>query len=171
MVNAVTYPGATMYRFLLTGYDNLGNINYQQQLDRTVPNFTLSMFTGLSPNTTYTISVSMQLYGIYVPYGKDCSITTTAAPREMSIKEDVVPFQAAAYPNPFANNFMIDVKSTSTAIVNLKVYDMVGRLIEQRSVNVTELVNSPIGNSYPSGVYNVIVEQDDEVRTVRVVKR
>ena len=160
-----------MYRFLLTGYDNLGNINYQQYIDRTVPNFTLSMFTGLTPNTTYTIAVSMQLYGVYVPYGKDCSITTTAPLRETSIKEDVAPFKATAYPNPFANNFVIDVKSTSTSIVNLKVYDMVGRLVEQRSVSVTELENSPIGERYPSGVYNVVVAQDDEVKTVRVVKR
>ncbi len=175
VVYANSFPGATMYRFLLIGYDDItGDENYHQVLDRTVPNFTLSMFNALSPlspNTTYVIAVSMRLYGNYVPYGKDCIITTTATPREGSIKDDVVPFKAAAYPNPFANNFMIDVKSTSTSIVNLKVYDMVGRLIEQRSVSLTELENSPIGENYPSGVYNVVVTQDKEVKTVRVVKR
>jgi hypothetical protein len=28
-----------------------------------------------------------------------------------------------------------------------------------------------IGDQYPSGVYNVVVTQDEEVRTLRVVKR
>ena len=173
-VNADSFPGATMYRFNLIAYDDpdtpLVNEDYNQVLDRTVPNFKLNMFTGLTPNTTYTISVSMLLYGNWVPPGKDCSLTTTANPREGAIKADTT-FKAAAYPNPFANNFMIDVKSTSTSVVNLKVYDMVGRLVEQRSVNVTELENSTIGERYPSGVYNVVVTQDNEIKTVRVVKR
>jgi hypothetical protein len=174
VVHATPFPSATMYRFLLIGFDDItGDINYEQTLDRTQPDFTLSMFNALSPlspNTTYTIAVSMKLYGSWVPYGKDCSITTTATPREGAIKEDTS-FKAAAYPNPFANNFMIEVKTISNAIVNLKVYDMVGRLVEERSVSVPELENSPIGDRYPSGVYNVVVTQGEEVKAVRVVKR
>ena len=82
-----------------------------------------------------------------------------------------VPFGAAAYPNPFANNFMIDVTTRSESVVQLKVYDMIGRLIDQRDVQVSNLETSPIGDNYPSGVYNVVVTQGDEVKTVRVVKR
>ncbi len=80
-------------------------------------------------------------------------------------------FKAVAYPNPFAENFMINVTSSSQEMVGLKVYDMIGRLIEQREVKVSDLENSTIGDRYPSGVYNILVTQGEEVKTVRVVKR
>jgi len=51
------------------------------------------------------------------------------------------------------------------------VYDMVGRLVEQQEVQVTDLKTSPIGDRYPSGVYNVVITQGEEVQTLRVVKR
>jgi len=51
------------------------------------------------------------------------------------------------------------------------VYDMIGRLVEQREVRVSDLETTTIGNRYPSGVYNVVVSQEDNVQTVRVVKR
>jgi hypothetical protein len=60
-----------------------------------------------------------------------------------------------AYPNPFANNFLIDVTTQSNSSVSIKVYDMLGRLVDQ----------------YPSGVYNVVISQDEIVKTLRVVKR
>jgi trimeric autotransporter adhesin len=82
-----------------------------------------------------------------------------------------IPFKATAYPNPFANNFMLDVTTTSQSSVNVKVYDMVGRLIEQRAVSVSDMETTTIGDQYPSGVYNVVVSQEDSVQTVRVVKR
>jgi hypothetical protein len=102
------------------------------------------------------------------PEGKDCIIKTPAAalPREVSL-----PFGAVAYPNPFANNFMIDVTTSTKENINIKVYDMVGRLIEQRNVNTNELETTTIGDSYPSGVYNVVVTQGKDVKTLRVVKR
>jgi len=170
LVNAISFPGATAYRFKLTGYDEFGDVNYTQIVTSSLPYFTLSMFTGLTPGTTYTVGVSMELYGIYTDFGKDCTIITPVPAREASTSI-VEPFKATAYPNPFAANFMIDVKTSSTSVIAIKVYDMVGRLVEQMSTTVTDLDKSPIGNNYPSGVYNVVVTQDETVQTVRVVKR
>jgi hypothetical protein len=166
VINATPFVGATVYRFLLTHYDSFGNLDYQQYQDSPTPSFTLSMFTGLLPGTTYNVAVAMQLYGTFVPYDKDCSITTPLSARMAN-----VPFKASAYPNPYNENFMIDVKSSSTSDVTLKVYDMVGRLVEQKTVKVNELENAPIGERYPAGVYNIVVTQGEEVQTVRVVKR
>jgi hypothetical protein len=78
---------------------------------------------------------------------------------------------ATAYPNPFANNFMIDVTTSTKEAINIKVYDMVGRLIEQRDTTANDIENLAIGDRYPSGVYNVIVTQGTEMKTLRVVKR
>jgi hypothetical protein len=130
--------------------------------------FNLSMVPGgLEAATVYVVSVRLIYYGSG-PEGKDCIIKTPAAAltREVSL-----PFGAVAYPNPFANNFMIDVTTSTKENINIKVYDMVGRLIEQRNVNTNELETTTIGDRYPSGVYNVVVTQGEDVKTLRVVKR
>ena len=48
---------------------------------------------------------------------------------------------------------------------------MTGRLIEQREVNFDELSEIKFGDRYPSGIYNVVVSQGEDVKTTRVVKR
>ena len=48
---------------------------------------------------------------------------------------------------------------------------MTGRLIEAFEVNPSDLTNFQVGDQYPSGVYNLIVTQGDEVKTLRVIKR
>jgi len=53
----------------------------------------------------------------------------------------------------------------------LKVYDMIGREIEVRQSSVSDMTVLEIGNQYPTGVYNLIVTQDDRVKTLRIVKR
>jgi hypothetical protein len=80
-------------------------------------------------------------------------------------------FNAVAYPNPFANNFMINVSTTTKENVSIKVYDMVGRMIDQHNTAATQLELLPLGNHYPSGVYNVVVSQGEDVKTLRIVKR
>ncbi|MFC4509968.1 immunoglobulin domain-containing protein [Flavobacterium buctense] len=166
-INAIAFPGATAYRFRLTGFDEFGDVNYQQTVTNATPSFTLSQFTGLTPGVTYAVAVSMNLFGTFTDYGKDCSIITPSVTKQSVVE----PFKATAYPNPFAANFMIDVKTTSDSVIAIKVYDMVGRLVEQKSVTVAQLENAPIGDRYPSGVYNVVITQDETVQTVRVVKR
>lgn len=167
VINATPFAGATVYRFLLTHYDEFGELDYEQYQDSPTPNFTLSMFTGLLPATTYNVAVAMQLYGTFVPYDKECTVTTPIAARII----ETTAFKATVYPNPYTNNFMIEVKTADAALIDIKVYDMVGRLVEQRTVKVSDLEKAPIGERYPSGVYNVIVSQGDNIQTVRVVRR
>jgi hypothetical protein len=76
-----------------------------------------------------------------------------------------------AYPNPFANSFSIDLKSNNTSEVSLAIYDMTGRLLETREIKADGLANQTIGDRYPAGVYNVIVNQGENTQTIRVVKQ
>lgn len=80
-------------------------------------------------------------------------------------------FRVVAYPAPFIADFGLDVITSSRENVELKVYDMLGKLIESSSIEFEDLSIVKIGATYPSGVYNVIVSQDGIVKTVRVVKR
>jgi ribosomal protein S3AE len=76
-----------------------------------------------------------------------------------------------AYPNPFANTFAIQVQTSSKDMVQLKVYDMIGRLVEQRETKVDSMETVQLGDRYPSGVYSVVVTQGDITETLRVIKR
>jgi hypothetical protein len=75
-----------------------------------------------------------------------------------------------AYPNPYAKAFRLDLLTNNTSNINITVYDMLGRLIEQREIDSVELVKAQFGEGYPSGIYNVMVTQENEMKTVRVIK-
>jgi hypothetical protein len=126
------------------------------------------MVHGLEAGTEYLVSVKLIYYG-EGPEGKNCVIRTPNAvtTTRIAAKE----FAATAYPNPFENNFLVDLTTSSQAPVSLKVYDMLGRLMTSYESKANDLSTIAIGDQYPSGVYNVVVTQDDEVRTLRVVKR
>jgi hypothetical protein len=181
-LNTVLYAtpvgGATQYRFTLS--DGAG---YSQVYTTSTRTFRLSNFNALAPLTPgglYSVNVETLIYGFYYA-GKDCNILvpgggTIIRPTEITkaTEEDtlvVSDFKAIAYPNPFATSFAIDVRTSNTETVSLTVYDMAGRLLEVKEINASEVANYQFGDRYPSGVYNVIVTQGEETRTVRVVKQ
>ena len=183
-IYAISFSGATTYRFLLEhvipGVDEQPEqILYSQSVDRTANYFTLSMFTGLEVGVTYRMRVALGFNGQFGPYGegKDCTVSYVSLARaSVTAGNDeqtntMLDFTAVAYPNPFANNFLIKLTTASESMVAIKVYDMIGRLVEQREAKVSDLENTTIGNNFPSGVYNVVVTQNEEVQTLRVVKR
>ena len=163
------FSGTSVYRVSLT---NAG-LAYMQTIDRTSPNFTLSMFTGLQAATTYTVAVSIKLNGVWGPYGKPCSVTTPGALTRpvRTIDNSTKEFSVIAFPNPFATTFALDVKTSSATDVNVSVYDMTGRLLEVRTAKAEDLLDFNLGDRYPSGVYNIVVNQGLEVKTIRVIKK
>jgi hypothetical protein len=46
---------------------------------------------------------------------------------------------------------------------------MIGRLIEQRQIGKAEAIE--IGEDYPTGIYNIVVTQDSQVKTLRLIKK
>ena len=77
-------------------------------------------------------------------------------------------FNVIAYPNPSSDVFKLEVQSSSKGATGVHVYDMAGRLIEQRQVNSNSV---EVGRNYASGIYNIIVNQGTKVKTLRVIKR
>jgi hypothetical protein len=76
-----------------------------------------------------------------------------------------------AYPNPYNTAFKLAIQTNSASDIGIKVYDMVGRLLEHRNVSFTDLSNVEIGTGYPSGIYNVMVLQEGKTKTLQVIKR
>jgi hypothetical protein len=103
------------------------------------------------------------------------ALTITTCSGGKSVVETAItakaPFGAKAYPNPFAESFKLDLSTTSDQPVEVKVYDMMGKLVEVRQVNLSELSTQEVGDRYPTGVYNVIVSQGENVKTLRMIKR
>ena len=98
---------------------------------------------------------------------KRLSCTSARIAPEASVADK---FSVVAYPNPSSTNFNLDITSSSAKNVEVKVYDMIGKLINKMEVSPSKVAGLQIGDQYPSGVYNVIVSQVTEVKTLRVIK-
>ncbi|WP_264521869.1 T9SS type A sorting domain-containing protein [Flavobacterium sp. N1994] len=164
-LNITPYPGFPNYKVKLDEISG-ESITNSQEIVITYSNFRLNQFSIAQLGKNYNVSVAIKLNGVFGDYSTACDLFTAAPTRTVKL-----PFKASAYPNPFANNFMLAVTTSSKSVVGVKVYDMVGRLIEQRQVNTSDIENTTIGDSYPSGIYNVVVSQEDSIETVRVIKR
>lgn len=76
-----------------------------------------------------------------------------------------------AFPNPFGESFKLKSDINSTDLVTVKVYDMLGKIVEQRQTVASELSKEELGTSYQTGLYNVMVLQGNHQQTIRVVKK
>jgi hypothetical protein len=91
--------------------------------------------------------------------GATCNSTGRIAPEATTATEA---FKVLAYPNPSSSEFTIE--TSAKGAINAKVYDMQGRLVE--NANSTQ-----VGSSLAPGVYNVIVSQGANTKSVRVIKK
>jgi hypothetical protein len=75
-------------------------------------------------------------------------------------------FSAMAYPNPYSTAF--EVTTNTEKAFKVKVYDLLGRLIEERHTKEASL---KIGANYPSGTYILSVSQGENQKTLQVIKK
>lgn len=132
-------------------------------------NFKLSQ-TGVAVlyNTSYAIRVAAFVGGVWGNYGASCTVTTPAAPIAR-LKTKM--FEVSAYPNPFETAFNFNFETPSKSAVTVSVYDMLGRQVENKTIQAEDLATSSIGSNYAAGVYNIIVSQDENTKTLRMVKK
>lgn len=74
------------------------------------------------------------------------------------------------YPNPFKNSFKISVPNLISNNVTIKVYDMLGKIIEVLDLSTQDLSTLELGKNYKSGVYTILVQQSKNLQTLRVIK-
>lgn len=159
---------ASDYRFEVTNGATV------RTYESTLRYFLLSQLAGGGAgSTTYAVRAAVKFNGEWQAYGASCNVTTPAAPAARMKNNDVnnSVFVVKAYPNPFAANFKLDIESASDNVVEVKVYDMIGRQLEARKSTVSELTSQEIGANYPVGVYNVLVSQGENVKSIRMIKR
>ncbi len=162
-IPASPVSGATGYRFEIT----TGGVT--TVYDSSTYNFKLSQAGVVVANgTTYAIRVAAKINGFYGNYGASCNIYTPGATaREFTVATE---FAVAAYPNPFNSAFKLQVTASTDETIFVSVYDMMGKQIENREVAASEIENATIGQDYATGIYNVLVSQGVNTKTVRLVK-
>ncbi len=144
-----------------------------QLIPRSVKSFPVSLITGYSPATTYSIRLAVVSTGVQSPFGPSCSINPSVSARfgDATATSNGTAFKAVGYPNPFETNFTLNVTTTSDAKVQVVVYDMIGKQLESKEVNAADANTLEVGANYPSGVYNIIVSQGENVKSLRMIKR
>jgi Putative metal-binding motif len=153
--------------------------NAVQYISRTSNWFNFSHCpSGFTVNTFYAVRVAYSTDpSSWSAFSTSCTIKSPAAltkglftdADETTVATDA--FKVLALPNPFISNFGLDLTSFTDSNVTIQIYDMIGKLLENREVKYTEVVDQTMGDNYPSGVYNVIVSQGEIIRTLRVIKR
>jgi uncharacterized protein YjiK len=79
--------------------------------------------------------------------------------------------QLIAYPNPTGSNFQLNLITENQENVDIKIYDMTGRLLEYHNLNSTEVNNQKLGAGFPIGIYNVLVKQGNTSKSIRIIKK
>ena len=165
-IPAVLIAGAEGYRFEIT---RAGVITV---FDTTSYNPRLAEAgVVVSTSTVYAIRVAAKVNGVYGNYGVSCNITTPGGSgNSRQIVEDT-DFSLVAYPNPSNSTFKLQVNGANDEAVSILVFDMMGRQIENKVVKSNDIENISLGQNYSSGIYNVIVSQGMNTKSVRLVKK
>lgn len=78
---------------------------------------------------------------------------------------------ATAFPNPFQDAFKLNINAVSSEGIQVQVYDMLGKRIEDFNVAANQISDFEIGKSYPSGFYNLKVTQGEKSQSIRMIKQ
>jgi hypothetical protein len=167
-VYATYHTGILGYRFRITN-----TVDSSVQIsDQVLNRFNFNQLPNRVANTLYFVEVALKnTDGTYLPYSAGCNITTSGGSRIDADNAIVDDFKVIAYPNPFVEDFKLSIRTSSQNGIQIKVYDMLGKQIENKNVPISEIETLQIGSGYPSGVYNLIITQETQVQTVRVIKR
>jgi hypothetical protein len=164
-----------------TTYNSCNNVTYTATL---IPGATYNwVVPGGAPFTQPTVNtISVDYSASTAATGASAAVTCsatngtgTSAIKSLTVKKAACPpgklsnstsedFSAVAYPNPSTEGFK--VTSSNKKSFGVQVYDMLGRSIEKRQMTS----GAQIGSNYAKGIYNVIVTQDANVKTLRVIK-
>ena len=103
-------------------------------------------------------------------FGQQEPVKNEMTYEESSVEEQVQQKGFRIYPNPTASSFTIQLNyNQNHQKINLKVFDIAGRLVEEKQNLVPGIVLT-IGSSYLPGIYQVRIQQGDEVKNSRIIK-
>jgi uncharacterized delta-60 repeat protein len=132
---------------------------------------TVGSGTGTASNRLFNHGKTTVTYKIAEALEKTCSfsVTVNCAVASQSVVENVTGLLVDVLPNPSLNHFTVNTRSNSIETVLLRVTDVLGRVVEQRNAASNSSVT--IGHSYRAGIYFIQVQQGNERRLLKCIKR
>jgi uncharacterized protein YjiK len=132
-------------------------------------------------NTTITAVTSLSAVGVNGAFVATNSATEIGSPGVYLISNpnlNTVDFpinstemKLVVYPNPTNSNFQLSLITGNQEKVSIKIYDMMGRLLESHTVASIDVSTQKLGTNFPSGIYNIVIKQGDLSKSVRVIKK
>ncbi len=103
----------------------------------------------------------------------DCDVTAEYSPTIIIYYQDctAAKISAVSYPNPYIDNFKLNLSNATDGKISVSIYDMMGKLMSKFDTSLEEINDLQLGEQFPSGIYNVIINQDGNSKTLRVIKR
>lgn len=187
-IPVITNPGTaanTGSLFYTTSLNRVTSYRYELTLmqgdftttiiDRPSHYFSFSQVPGFVPGAQYAVRVAVMTSGTWSLFGEAQTVTAPGAGRgAVKGDEESAPelaFRAVAYPNPYVQGFALDMDTADEGNISVRIYDMIGKLVEEREIAADAVEMQQFGERFPSGVYNVIVTQGASMKTLRVIKR
>ena len=170
VVNCIAVPGATNYRYHITG-----PAGYDKTFTRNAPTtdwrFSWTLLCcgqqNMLPSTTYSVEVASNTGGVWSAYGSSCTIVTPASIPRYSYEDSGVTTEEtilslSLFPNPAKGNelnIVVDGVSPNSSCI-LKINDLLGKTIYVASIENKEssVIKIKPEITLPSGVYLVEAE-------------
>nr|MBP6414303.1 T9SS type A sorting domain-containing protein [Bacteroidia bacterium] len=170
VVNCIAVPGATNYRYHITG-----PAGYDKTFTRNAPTtdwrFSWTLLCcgqqNMLPSTTYSVEVASNTGGVWSAYGSSCTIVTPASIPRYSYEDSGVTTEEtilslSLFPNPAKGNelnIVVDGVSPNSSCI-LKINDLLGKTIYVASIENKEssVIKLQPEITLPSGVYLVEAE-------------
>jgi hypothetical protein len=93
-------------------------------------------------------------------------VPTTGKTNQASLNANL---EVTAFPNPSASDFNLVLKGGSKEAATIALFDVTGKLVKQYQFDYGETII--FGDELPAGAYTAEVQQGDQKKFVRVIKR
>lgn len=132
-----------------------------------------------NPNNPQTLSVNINAVPAHVPghpldHLGTCSQSCGNGPQggvesgELILSEDHS-ISTIVYPNPFTDDFTVTVETESQELVNISVYDLIGRKLQEIK-SILPNTSVTVTNDLDNGTYVLFVQQGDQAQKVKIIK-
>ena len=172
LISTTSLNRVTSYRFEVTDMTTFETTI----VERGQNYFNLKMVSVYTPGGQIAVRVGLKTSGVWSAYGETCYITAPGGTRTIAGQQggDASPemaFRVVSYPNPYMESFALDVDLPTEDKVQVRVYDMLGKVVETRTFEAVETETQQFGSNLAAGVYNIVVTQGENVKSLRIIKR
>lgn len=125
--------------------------------------------TDLIPTVTFT-TTDVDVNGVGAAYAmNNVSKITFGADLSTGINEELTNSSVVAYPNPTSGVITLNITDNTQGVV-VNIYNVTGSLVSTTTYN-DKVVNEKIDlSSYDNGIYMMIINNDNNVITKKIVK-